>query len=277
VLYNSNVALAPLSRELSPADPASPQAFISPDLQLSLIDRRTWRTGTTFRGIFNVGSGDFREFNLQSYRPGLFFESFHFVGAKIFVPRVAYDFTHDEFDGDTFGNRHALTASLTASWNDTQSSFLYWSIDYTDFLDDGILPSVTSQDGWTNMLGFSHVYLLDYGCFKQFRAGVDWTAADPRGSDFRFRGVGLFAEGVLTVALGTELRLQGGWGYRDYPDFEFTPSRNEIVWRAGAELRKRVREDFSVAIVFNYDRFAAKNPLFDAERFVTGVVTTFEY
>ena len=127
------------------------------------------------------------------------------MNAKIFVPRVAYDFTHDEFGGDTFGNRHALAASFTASWYDTQSSFLYWSIAYTDFLNDGILPPVTSQDGWTNTVGFSHDYVLNYRCFKLFRAGVDWTAADTRGSDFRFQGVSLFAEGILTVATGTEL------------------------------------------------------------------------
>jgi hypothetical protein len=52
---------------------------------------------------------------------------------------------------------------------------------------------------------------------------------------------------------------------------------SQLVWRAGVELRKWLRDDLSVALVFNYDRFASENALFEAERYVTGVVTTFEY
>jgi hypothetical protein len=92
-----------------------------------------------------------------------------------------------------------------------------------------------------------------------------------------FHGLSLYSEAVLAITQDTELTIQGGWGYRNYPDFEFTPSRNENVWRAGVELRKWLRDDLSVALVFNYDRFASENALFEAERYVTGVVTTFEY
>ncbi len=42
------------------------------------------------------------------------------------------------------------------------------------------------------------------------------------------------------------------------------------------KLRKRLREDLSLALVFNYDRFASNNPLFDAERFLGGLVLTFK-
>ena len=277
VLFNSNLALAPLSRELSPDDSSSFQGFISPDLQLSLIDQQTWRAGTTFRGNFNWNEGHYREFNLQSYRPGLFAEWFHFHGSRVFIPRVAYEFTHDEFDRQTFGNRHALVTSLVASWNETQSSFFYWSIDNSEFLNDGTLPSVTSQDGWTNAVGASHDYLLNCGSLQRLRVGTDFTLADARGTDYRFHGLSLYSEIVLAITKDTELTIQGGWGYRNYPDFEFTPSRNENIWRAGLELRKWLRDDLSAALVFNYDRFASKNVLFEAERYVTGVVTTFEY
>lgn len=277
VLFNSNLALAPLSRELSPDDSSSFQGFFSPDLQLSLIDRQTWRTGTTFRGNFNLNEGQYREFNLQSYRPGVFVEWFHFDGPRVFIPRIAYEFTHDEFDQQTFGNRHALVTSLVASWNETQSSFFYWSIDNSDFLNDGLLPSVTSQDGWTNAIGASHDYLLNCGPLQLLRFGTDFTLADTDGTDYRFHGLSLYSEAVLAITQDTELTIQGGWGYRNYPDFEFTPSRNENVWRAGVELRKWLRDDLSMALVFNYDRFASENALFEAERYVTGVVTTFEY
>ena len=73
-----------------------------------------------------------------------------------------------------------------------------------------------------------------------------------------------------------QLTVRGGWGYRDYRRFEFDPSRNENVWQAGTELRKRFNEHVSVAAVFDYDYFDSKNALFAAERYVGGIVVRFE-
>ncbi len=277
VLYNSNVALSPLSRELNSDTTQSLQGFFEPDVLFALWDKRAWRSGPTLRGHFTLNEGNFRQFDLQSYRPGWFTEFFVFRGDQVFVPRVAYEFTHDEFDGTTLGNRHAVLSSFTAYWNDVHSSLLFWSIDNSNFLDDGILPSVTSQDGWTNALGLSHDVALPHRYWRLVRGGIDISRADTTGSDYTFNGVSLFAAGVFPLAAGVELTLQGGWGYRDYPDFEFTPSRNEHIWRAGAELRKFFNKHVSVAIVCNYDRFDSKNPLFDSQRDVTGVVLDYYY
>ena len=52
---------------------------------------------------------------------------------------------------------------------------------------------------------------------------------------------------------------------------------NENIWRGGAELRKSFGDHLSTAMVFNYVRFDSKNPLFEAERFLAGVVTTIEF
>lgn len=276
-LFNSNVALAPLSRELQPEEPESFQGFIAPSVQWSAIDRRWWRTGPTFSGHFTLNEGNFSRFNLQSYQPGWFAESYHAVDNVLLVPRLAYAFTHDEFNGTTFGNRHALSTSILASWSERDNTLLYWTIDYSDFADDGLVRSINSQDGWTNVIGLSHDHFLHQGPWKLIRGGVDYTNADTRGSDFRFNGVNLFAETVFDLSYGVELTLTGGWGYRDYFDFEFEPSRNENIWRAGAELRKQLTPHWSVAGVFNYVRFDSDNPLFEAERFLAGVVTTWEY
>lgn len=276
-LYNSNVALAPVSRELSPQQPASAQGFVAPELEWVFLDRQKWRAGTTLAGYFNLNEGNFRQFNLQSYQPGLFVESFHAVGTVVLIPRVSYGFTHDEFDGETFGNRNALTPSLWASWNEQDSSLLYWTINYSNFLNDGAVPSITSQDGWTNVIGLSHDHLVEWRSLQLLRAGVDYMRADTRGSDYRFNGVNLYAEAVFVLGWQTELKLTGGWGYRDYADFQFTPSRNENIWRGGTELRKYFNDHVSAALVFNYVRFDSKNPLFAAERYLTGVVTTIVY
>lgn len=277
VLYNSNVALSPLSRELSNRSSGSAQLFVEPDLLLAIFDEPTWRSGPTLRGHFTINEGNLRQFNLQSYRPGWFVEFFLFRGEQSFVSRVAYEFTHDEFDSRTLGNRHAFLTSVAAYWSDEQSSTLFWSIDTSNFLNDGVLPSVTSQDGVTNALGVSHDVALSFTHWRLIRGGVEVSHASTTGSDYTFNGVNLFAAATFPLAAGLDLNVTGSIGYRQYPDFEFAPSRDEIIWRGGAELRKYFTDHLSAALVFNYDKFDSQNPLFASERFISGVVFDYTY
>ncbi len=277
ILYNSNVALAPISRQLAPGNRASGQLYVSPDMQITLHDARTWRTGPTLRGQFTLNQPDFQNFDLQSYRPGWFAEWFYFSQDRIFVPRLDYEFTHDEFSGNTLGNRHSVLASLATFWDDRQATFLYYSLQRTNFVNDGLLPSVTSQDGWSHTLGLSHDVAMPYRHLRLLRAGVDLNRVITRGTDYRFNGVNLFAEGVFPVVPTIELTVRGGWGYRNYFAYEFTPSRNENLWNAGVEARKYFSSHLSTALVFNYNDFASKNPLFAAQRYITGAVLEWEY
>ncbi len=277
LLYNSNVALAPINRQIAPGDRGSAQIYVSPDLQYGMIDEGQWRTGPTLRGQFTLNEGNFSQFNLQSYRPGWFAEYFIFRDESVFVPRIAYEFTHDEFDRTTLGNRHTLLASMSAFWDDTHGSFVYYAIDNTDFLNDGILPSVTSQDGLTQSFGIAHDIFLPYRYLRLVRGGIDLSAADTDGSDYRYRGVNLFTEGVVPLIEKLELTVRGGWGYRDFYAYEFEPSRNENVWQAGAELRYYLTDNISTALIFNYDLFDSENPLFAAERYQSGLVIEMEF
>lgn len=277
VLYNSNIALSPINRELSSQASRSAQLFVEPDLLFAVFDEQSWRSGPTLRGHFTVNEGNLRQFNLQSYRPGWFVEYFFFRGDQSFVPRVAYEFTHDEFDGSTLGNRHAVLSSITAYWNEEQSSILFWSIDTSNFLNDGILPSVTSQDGLTNALGVTHDVALPFSHWRLIRGGVEASHASTTGSDYTFNGMNVFAGAAFPLAAGLELSVTASVGYRQYPDFEFTPSRDEIIWRGGAELRKSFTDHISGSLVFNYDNFDSQNPLFASERYVSGIVVDYTY
>lgn len=276
-VYNTNVGLAPISRDLFPGSRASAQVYLEPELEYRLVDHSDWRAGPTLRGYFNLNEGGFREFNLQSYQPGFFVERSVSLGERIIVPRWDYEFSHDEFDGDTFGNRHALTASVLTLWSDRQASSAFWAIDHTDFADDGVLPSVTSPDGWTNTLGVSHTLFADRRHLRSLSAGVDLQRADTRGTNFSYNGIALYAAADVPLAERWSLWLHGGWGFRDYFDFEFSPSRNEHVWQAGAEVRRRISDRLTAAVVFHFDRFDSRNRLFDAERVVSGLELTFEY
>jgi tetratricopeptide (TPR) repeat protein len=180
LLYNTNVALAPTSRDLSTGERASFQAFANPDFEWAVLNTLQWRVGPTFQGYFNLNEDHRRDFNLQSYQPGVFAERM-FVGERaIVLPRLAYTWTHDAFDGSMFANRHAVTLSTTVVWPDLNESTVYWLTDNTDYADDGADPAVSSNDGWTNALGVSHRVYVDQPWLRSASAGLEGQRADTR-------------------------------------------------------------------------------------------------
>jgi tetratricopeptide (TPR) repeat protein len=270
--YNSNVALSPLSRGLAPGTRESFQAVLSPEFEATLIDRGTLRFGTALAGDFTLNEGNFQDFNLQSYRPGLFVEGDVVTDALLLLPRLDYEFGLDQFHGSTFATRNRCTASVTSFWTADEATILFWSVDYTDFRDDGLLPSVTSQDGWTNALGAVHEIALRRPYLDRVRGSVQFERADTTGSEFRYYGVGASGGAAVPLPASLELDVRAGWSYRDYPDFILGPARNEHIFNAGVELRRPISKAVTTAVVFAYDRFLSDNASFDAERVVGGVM-----
>jgi len=118
---------------------------------------------------------------------------------------------------------------------------------------------------------------LPFAHWRLMRGGAEVSHAATKGSDFTFNGVNVFAAAAFPLAAGLELSVTGSVGYRQYPNFEFTPSSNEIIWRGGAELRKYFTDPISGALVFNYDNFYSQNPLFASARYVSGIVVDFTF
>ncbi len=276
VLYNTNVALSPTSRTLAPGTRESVQWYFSPDLEYRFFDDGIWRAGTTFLGNFTLNEGQFRNLNLQSWQPGVFVERSIPLANTVLSPRLQYDYTVDQFDGDFFAQRHAVTPSLISFWDDGDISLLYYTVDWSDFSGDGLIPTQTSNDGWTHSLGASHSFFVDRRFLRTIGGGIDVQIVDTEGSDLAYNGVSLYVDGEVPVTTTVDLQLQGGWGYRDYPDFSLTPSRNENIWKAEARLRKQLTEHLSLAAVLTWNRFDSDNRFFEAERFVGGVVLRFE-
>ena len=167
-VYNSNVQLAPVSRVVSSPGSASVQGLLSPQLEYRFLSSPDWRAGTSLRGYFNFNESEFRQFDLQDYQSGVFLERSLFQDWGELIARTQYDFTLDEFAGSTFGKRHALTNVLSINWQASVSS-VYWTIDYSNFRDDGVTPQITSLDGWTNTLGFSHTKFFELGRLEYLR------------------------------------------------------------------------------------------------------------
>lgn len=276
LLYNTNVALTPISRGLFPGTRDSFQVFLSPEFEFNLIDHDGWLAGPLVRGEFTRNESDFDQFDLQSYTGGAFVERAYQTVESLLVPRMAYEFTLDQFDGETFGDRHRLTTSLASYWNNGNITVFAWTVDYTDFAFDGPFPDLTSRDGWTNTLSLGQSWLIGGPWVYTVGAGIDVERTDVVWDDFDFFGVSLYADTEWTLSECVSLILEAGIGYRDYSEASFPLERNEIIYRGGAKLRRYITDQWSVSAVFNYDRFDSDNELFAAERAVMGVITTIE-
>lgn len=277
VLYNTNVRLAPTSRDLSSGARDSLQAFISPELEVAVWNTPLWRAGATFQGYFNANQDDFRSLNLQSYQPGLFAERLIILDSIVLLPRLAYTYTHDLFGGQTFADRHAVTVSNGFIWPNSNESNIYWVTDFTNYANDGVIPAVTSRDGWTNTLGANHRVYFERRWLQSASAGIEAQRAATDGVDFSYNGLGLFTDAEIPLLPRLTLLVNGGWSYRSYPDAKLNPSRNENIWHAGMRLRFDVTEHWSVAAVATHDLFDSRNELFRADRTLVGLTTTFQY
>lgn len=275
--YNSNVALAPSSRELVHGTRASAQGTASFSARWSAINENGFRFGPSLDTDFTLNENNLDRFNLQSYRPGVFMDGLLDAGDFLWRPRVAYAFDHDEFEGKTFGNKHSLAISSGHYWTPSQISTAYYSIDHNNLLNDGLNPDISSQDGWSNTIGVVHDFVDREWWWRSFRLGADFQNVNTDGASYRFRAVSLYSQSVFVLLPSLHLTLRSGYAYRDYPDFTETPSRNTHIFRNGAELRKYCNHGLSVALYTNFDKFASRNEQFDARRFLSGAVMSWEY
>lgn len=277
LLFNTNVALAPTSRGLAVESAESLQGFLSPEIEFAAWNHSDWRAGPTFQGYFNVNEDDLQALNLSSYQPGLFFERLIVAEAAVLVPRFAYNFTYDAFDGNTFARRHSMALSTNVIWPTLNESNVYWVTDYTNYASDGDDPAVTSRDGWAHTLGASHRLYFEEHWLQSIAAGIEGQLARTDGVNFTYNGLSLYTDAEIPLLPQLTLLLNGSWAYRSYPDADLDPSRNESIWHAGVRLRYDLTPTWSTAAVFNYDRFDSENELFKTDRTIVGLTTTFEY
>lgn len=277
LLFNTNVALAPTSRGLTVGSVESLQGFLNPEIEYAAWNHSDWRAGPTFQGYFNVNEQDHQALNLTSYQPGLFFERLITAEVAVFVPRLAYNFTYDAFDGNTFARRHSVSLSTNIVWPSMNESNVYWVSDFTNFANDGAVPAVTSRDGWANTVGASHRLYFEESWLQSVSAGIEGQMARTDGVNFTYNGLSLYSDAEIPLHPRWTLLVNGSWAYRSYPDADLIPSRNEHIWHAGARLRYDLTPNWSAAAVFNYDRFDSKNELFKTDRTIVGLTTTFEY
>ena len=157
-MYNSNVTLTPISRELVEAEAASFQGLLTPDVEWIAIDREVFRAGTIGRGYFAVNEDEFTEFNLSSFQPGLFAEKDFTFADNELTARIDYVYALDLLAGSRFGDRHSITTSLINIRPDLDVIYAFLTTSMSDFANDGTNPDVESLDGTSVSAGINRFF-----------------------------------------------------------------------------------------------------------------------
>jgi len=274
-LYNTNVSLTPISRELTGRESASAQLFLSPDVEWIALRRDSWRAGALGRGYFSWNESEFQSLNLSSFQPGVFAERDFERGDNQLIGRLDYVYSIDFLDSESFGNRHSVTASVTSILPESDVIYGYVTTSISDFANDGLNPDVDSLDGLSITTGISRFFQTDLRLLPRWSLGVDLEHADTRGADFRYSAITLHGDATIPISEKLSFIPAAGIGYREYGDFTGPVNRDEITGRIGAKLKWQVREKLSISAIVGYDRFASDNEQFDTQRTQAGVVLTF--
>lgn len=274
-LYNTNMGLTPISRELTLSQGAGFQGFFSPDIEYQSIQGDAWRAGPLMRGFFTANEGNFSTPNLASFQPGVFIErDLPSFSDNDMIGRVDYVYSLDLLGGTRFGDRHAINGSLTAIPNDNNVLYSYITANLSNFANDGVNPAVDSLDGTSITAGFSRFRMTDWKFVPTWSTGVDFESTNAEGADFRYHLVNLHHNVTFQLTKRLTFVPDTAIGYRNYYDFTGSPSRDEVTIRVGAKYKLKITDNLAMSAVINHIRFASRNESFDAERTEAGIVFT---
>lgn len=273
-LYNSNISLTPISRELAAAEASSAQAFFNPDIEWIAIRHGDWRSGALFRGYFSANEGNHASLDLSSFQPGAFIERDLGWGESQHIGRFDYVYSVDLLDQSQFADRHSVTASLTSILPDADVIYTYFTTSFSDFADDGATPAVDSLDGVAYTFGVSRFFQTNSTYMPSWSLGLDGEWADTEGADFRYKAINMHGDATFQWTNRLSFIPGGGIGYRDYGDFTGPVSRDELTWRLNSKLRWQWTDSVSISAVVRHDRFASDNENFDTERTEGGIIMT---
>lgn len=274
--YNSNVSLAPLSRQPSDVGTAGPQVFFSPAVERTIWRRGGWTGGVSFEAVLNWNERRQRDYDLQSFTPAAFAEyawpDQHRESAWFL--RTEYDFTYDAFALQTFGRRHGVTTSLHRYVHGGNEIVLSYRWDYADFAEQGPDPPVTSFDGWTHTLSTGWILPGSGNTIDRLLMGCDIQWAPLTGTLYAYRSVYLYADVRMPSWREGWIGLQGGWGLRDY--YRSALGQNESLYHAAVRWNVPLGRDWSAVAFFTYDRFGSQVESFQADRTLAGMMLVFE-
>ena len=204
-----------------------------------------------------------------------------FCGERPVILGGRYDFRTNFLRESLFSvvNRLILSAD-TSFWKRTRSH-LYVRSSYSNYKQDGSMPSVTSRDGWRGGLGgVQYLYTADLRSYLFLKEEVSF--AQTRGDNFdRFGSLTRLGVHAPLDCLGpVDFDASAGFDYGAYPEFS-------SLSLLEPDDREDARRDFYVSLTYHWKPNLAtrgfyrfinsdnKNDFFDRRRHIAGVEMVF--
>ncbi len=283
VYYDSNPLLIPDNSRLS-SRPKKDGVDFPIDLSVGypVILEKDIRVDALYVGqaLLHDHGADQIDFNSQGF--ALNAKKRFFMGSRAVLFGARYDFRYNWLRSNLFStvNRFLLSGE-TSFWKKTKTH-VYTRISYSDFKNDGFLPSTTSRDGYRGGLGIVQYFYTAEDFKTYFFVKEEVSFADTRGDNFNRLGslTRLGIHGPLDFLGPVTFDASTGFDYGSYPDFSSLSAldlneRRDLRMDVYADLTYHWRPDLATRVFYRYINSDNDNGFYERDRHITGVEVVF--
>ena len=205
-----------------------------------------------------------------------------FLWNRAFLFGGRYDFRTNLLRSDLFSviNRFLLSAE-TSFWPKTKTH-VYGRFSYSNYKNDGSIPSVTSRDGYRGGLGVVQYFYTAADFRTYFFVKEEVSFADTRGNNFNREGslTRLGIHGPLDFLGPMTFDASTGFDFGAYPDFSSLSTldlneRRDLRFDVYTDLTYHWRPDLATRVFYRYINSNNDNGFFERDRHIAGAEVVF--
>jgi len=281
--YDSNPLLIPNSSNLSSRTKKDGADFpINLSIGYPVILEKDIRLDALYAGqalLHDRGANQI-DFNSQGF--ALDAKKRVFFGKRAVLFGARYDFRTNWLRSNLFSevNRFLLSGE-TSFWKKTKTH-VYTRLSYSNYKNDGSIPSTTSRDGYRGGLGIVQYFYTADDFRTYFFVKEEISFADTRGENFNREGslTRLGLHGPLGFLGPTTFDVSTGFDYGTYPDFASLSTldlneRRDLRMDVYTDLTYHWKPNLATRMFYRYINSNNDNGFYDRNRHIAGVEVVF--
>ena len=281
--YDSNPLLIPSDGNLSSRSRKDGADFpVDLNVGYPMILEKDARLDVLYVGqaLFHDRGASRIDFNSQGF--ALNGKKRAFLGERAVLFGARYDFRANLLHGSFFSivNRFLLSVE-TSFWKMTKTHF-YGRASYSNYDNDGSIPSTSSRDGYRGGLGFVQYFYTAEDFRSYFFVKEELNFADTRGDNFTRGGslTRLGVHGPLDRLGPVTFDVSTGFDYGAYPDFSSLSTldlneRRDLRLDVYTDLTYHWKPDLATKVFYRYINSNNDNGFFERDRHIMGVEVVF--
>ncbi len=281
--YDSNPLLIPDDSRLS-SKPKKDGADFPVDLKVGypVILEKDLRVDALYVGqaLLHDSGANQIDFNSQGF--ALDAKKRAFFGKRAVLFGARYDFRTNWLRSVVFStvNRFLLSAE-TSFWKKTKTH-VYTRLSYSNYKNDGSIPSTTSRDGTRGGLGVVQYFYTAEDFKTYFFVKEEISFADTRGNNFNRGGslTRLGLHGPLDCLGPMTFDVSTGFDYGTYPDFSSLSTldlneRRDLRMDVYTDLTYHWKPNLATRMFYRYINSDNDNGFYNRDRHIAGVEVVF--